>query len=222
MTITLIILASLMIAIGVWNYLFYPRQLMPVGDLVEVATPEPERYHNDCVHPCIRQVGKSYLFVHSPLYKTPEIENPIVYWSQNYRSFTKGFVVAETPQGGGFNSDPNVYYEDGICYVLYREAYSPFCEQLGTKQVVLERHATIDLSTGEFGTWSEPRVLIKNDYLAGDVTQCPILVKQDGKYRIYAAYYQYHPKRESVGLAIWESNSLQGVDCKFVMRCRGG
>ncbi len=208
-------------ALGIIGYVFYPKQIMPVGEPCVVLTPEVEKYHNDCLHPCIRQVGNAYIFVQSPYYGwNSKKENPIVYISDNPTMFTNGILLADTPEYG-FNSDPNVFVEDSICYVLWREFTTPLCDSLGVGIAVVERHATFNTCSATFGEWSDKRVLIKNDFANGDVTQCPILMKEDGKYRIYAAYYQYTPTRESIGLAVWESGCLQGVDCEFV-KCAMG
>ncbi len=208
--------------IGIFAYVFYPKQIMPIGEPCVVLTPEVEKYHNDCLHPCIRQVGNAYIFVQSPYYGwNSQVENPIVYISDNLTVFTNGIVLADTPLKG-YNSDPNIFIDDSICYVLWRECNTLLCDSISAEYAVVERHATFNTRSATFGEWSDKRVLIKNDFPRGDVTQCPILMKEDGKYRIYAAYYQYTPTRESIGLAVWESGCLQDVDREFIKCTMGG
>ena len=59
--------------------------MLPVGEQVSVTTIQPEKYHHDCLHPCIRYseqgfAGYHYWMVQSPYYAwNNKVENPIVY-----------------------------------------------------------------------------------------------------------------------------------------------
>lgn len=54
-----IVLVIFVIACAVYAYMYYPQQLMPIGEKVYVRTIEPEKYHHDCLHPCIRYDAQS-------------------------------------------------------------------------------------------------------------------------------------------------------------------
>ena len=75
-----VIAVILTVAIAAYFYLFHPQQRMPIGDPVEVRAVQPEKYHHDCLHPCVRYDAKSdkYLMAQSPYYAwNNKVENPM-------------------------------------------------------------------------------------------------------------------------------------------------
>ena len=186
---------------------------MPVGEPIFIETPEPEKYHNDCLHPCIRRASDgSFVMVQSPYYAwNNQIENPMIYHSNSLTGFGMGRLLEGTPEYG-FNSDPNVFVEDSLVYAFYREFGTPLCQELGMGEVVIGGRIN-DLDTMQF---VDKRICICNKWHQGDVTQCPILMKHNRKYLFYAAWYQYSPERKNKGLAIWEGSSLDEPDFQLI------
>lgn len=70
-----------------WFVRFYPQQRVIAKDIsqIVVLTPDSAKYHNDCLHPCVRYyedgfTGYSYWIAQSPYYAgNNKIENPILY-----------------------------------------------------------------------------------------------------------------------------------------------
>lgn len=199
------------VLIGWYLYRFYPRQQMPIGKPLLITTPQPEKYHNDCLHPCIREMMMdSFVMVQSPYYGwNNKIENPIIYMSSSLENFGAGRLLADTPNNGGYNSDPNVFVDDSLVYVFWRECETKRCKEKGVQEMVigglLRKVDSQCINTYLADSWS-----------GGDMTQCPILLKHDGKYMFFAVWYQYGPIRKNKGIAIWEGNSLERPDFRLM------
>lgn len=201
----------IVIAIVVYFYMYYPQQLMPIGEPVEVTTIQPEKYHNDCLHPCIRydaSTGKYYM-AQSPDYGwNNKVENPMFYASDDYMQWHTGSLIADTPETG-YNSDPNIYVEGDKVFFIWRECHTPLCDSLGC----------VNATVGgwiENGKLENKHVLCTNNGHEGDKEQCPILIKHDGMYLIYGAWYQYEPERKNMGIAIWKSISLDNPKFELI------
>ena len=209
-----ITLALLVLGIGIYVWLFYPQQLIDPKTIlpVEVTTPEPEKYHNDVLHPCIRKMSNGkYVMVQSPWYHCQDgIENPILYISDDPMHWNNGIVVEDTP-AKGYNSDPTVFEENGRVYILWREVETPFGEANNTTI------ATVGVYTDDYGkSFSEKKIYIANDDIRIDTEMSPIVIKYKDKYRIYASWYQMWRKdRHNLGIAIWEGTSLENPDFKL-------
>lgn len=205
------ILAIVIVAVSVYCYLFYPYQIMPIGEPVEVTTVETEKYHNDCLHPCIRyseKIGKYYMS-QSPYYGwNNKVENPMYYESNDFMKWHNGLLIADTPEKG-YNSDPNIYIEDGKVFFIWRECHTPLCDSLGCA------NATVG-GWIENGKLTKKHVLCTNESHEEDKEQCPILMEHDGAYFIYAAWYQYEPERKNKGIAIWKGTSLENPDFELM------
>lgn len=199
----------MVVVIGWYFYRFYPQQQMPVGKPIYVATPEPDKYHNDCLHPCIRRAGDgSFVMVQSPYYGWNEkIENPMIYHSNSLTDFGLGNLLEDTP-ACGYNSDPNVYVEDSLIYAFYRVFNTPLCQELGMNEVVVGGR----MGDSDTMPFIDKHICIGNKWSQGDLTQCPILMKYGGRYFFYAVWYQYAPERKNKGIAIWEGSSLEAPD----------
>lgn len=195
-----IIALLLVVVIAIYFYLYYPQQRMPIGEPVEVRTVEPEKYHHDCLHPCIRYDAKSgkYYMAQSPDYGwNNKVENPMFYESDDYMLWMDGKLLADTPEKG-YNSDPNICLcEDGKIFYLWRECETPLCDSLNSMFVTVGGYI-------KDGKLDKKRVLAIDDWKEGDTEQCPIMIERDGKRYIYAAWYQYKPVRKNKGIAIWE------------------
>lgn len=205
-------LAALIIVIVCYAFRFYPQQQMPVGESIYIKTIEPEKYHNDCLHPCVRELRDgSFVMVQTPYYGwNNKVENPMVYFSDDIRDWGMGRLLVDTPLKG-FNSDPNVFVEDSMVYAFWRVFGTSLCDEYGMDEIVVGGDLEVIIGRG-----IPENMYIWNDWNKGDLTQCPILIKHDDKYLFYAAWYQYGPKREGKGVAIWEGSSLEKPDFKLV------
>lgn len=213
---TYILFFSALVIIGLLIYLirFYPKQMMPVGKYISIQTPNPDKYHNDCLHPCIRHIsegfcGYNWWMVQSPYYQRDcSLENPILYYSKNSDipiNWEPVAIVRDTPPEG-FNSDPSLFYEDGKLWIFWREVGTPQCEQLGVKK------ATVGCFTENGREFSSVKVYLTDNCADEDKEQCPILIKRGSRYLFYAVHYQYQPIRQNKGIAIWEGTSLESPD----------
>lgn len=190
---------------------------MPFGSPVKIKTPEYEKYHNDCLHPCVRYIPSGFLgynwwMVQSPYYnRNNSIENPILYYSNDttfpFKWECMG-VIRDTPDKG-FNSDPTLYYEDNKLWIFWRECFTPLCENLNVSM------ATVGYSTIDGVNFNELKVFLTQKDEHFDMEQCPILIKRNNKYLFYAVHHQYKPIRKCLGLAIWEGTSLESPDFKL-------
>ena len=196
-------------------YLYYPQQMMPVGCNVYVETPEPQKYRNDCLHPCIRydSIRNEYHMAQSPYYGgNIELENPMYYRSGDYMRWSNGVVLAETPESG-YNSDPCIMLLDDTIIYTWRECNTPLCDSLGC----------INATVGGFlkdGKLTEKRVMAVNYASHYDLELCPIIFdggvqcldNRYGRMVMYAAWYQYQPKRLNKGVALWSAKSVDELD----------
>ena len=195
-----IVLVVFVIACAVYAYLYYPKQSMPVGEAIAVRTIDPDKYHNDCLHPCIRFAAKSskYLMAQSPYYAwNNQVENPMFYVSVDYKVWNNGVLIADTPERG-YNSDPNICLcENGELIYLWRECATPLCDSLGCTR------ATVGGRLKPDGTLEEMRVYCINYGDTEDIEQAPVMIEHNGEKYIYAAWYQFEPERKNKGIAIW-------------------
>ena len=210
----LLICIAAVTACVIWCILFYPQQIVSSADIVqlEVQTPDTAKYHNDCLHPCIRRMSDGkYVMVQSPwFFYNDSVENPILYISDDPSSWDKGIVVEGTPVKG-YNSDPNVFVNGNRIYVFWREVDTPLCEQLGV------HCATVGVYTDDEGkTFSEKKVYLTSADQGVDTEMCPILMKHGDVYRFYATWYETErTNRHNLGVAIWEGKSLDNPDFRL-------
>lgn len=188
---------------------------MPVGEPVIVTTIDTTKYHNDCLHPCIRYEASSgkYYMAQSPYYAwNNQVENPMMYESDSYMEWHNGSLIADT-QEKGFNSDPNIcLLSNGDIYYLWREFGTPLCDSIGATAV------TVGGILNEDGRLSGEQVLCVNTHNNGDVEQAPVMIERNGQRYIYAAWYQYEPVRKNKGIAIWREDAdcaKGGHMCKY-------
>lgn len=206
------LIVVLLCAVAIYTYLFYPQQSMLVGEPVSVTTIDTTKYHNDCLHPCIRydaKTGKCYM-AQSPYYAwNNKVENPMFYESDRYTDWYNGNLIAETPETG-FNSDPNIcILGNGDIYYLWREFGTPLCDSIGAIAV------TVGGVLNQDRQLSEKQLLCINNYADGDVEQAPVMIEHNGERYIYAAWYQYDPMRKNKGIAIWQEQA-EGEPFKLV------
>ena len=204
----------LMVAVLLYGWRFYPRQVISPSEvqLVNVRTPNAEIYHHDCLHPCVRSVESTnidyaYWMVQSPYYQwDSKVENPILYRANIIDSIgLNGTIVADTPDKG-FNSDPCLFIEDSVVYVFWREFGTPLCRDNGCSPI------TVGVNTQDGIHFSSKQLFLKNVWKDGDTEQSPILLKRDSLYYFYSVWYEYAPERKNRGIAIWTGTSLSNPD----------
>jgi hypothetical protein len=213
-TVSFIFICGALLGLSVLWIRFYPHQRMPIGEVVDIITPE-EKYHNDCLHPCIRYYEKSFAGYHYWLVQTPwyfyenKLENPILYKTNNLSDFGDGVVVCDA-HDCGYNSDPVIFREGDKLYVFWREYQTPLCNELGCQK------ATVGVYTYDGITFSEKLVYLTDNHIDSDTEQSPILIKRNTeegvRYYFYATWYQYKPEPRNNGIAIWEGTSLESPD----------
>lgn len=194
----------LLCVIAVYTSLFYPKQSMPVGEPVLVTTIDTAKYHNDCLHPCIRYDAQTgmYFMAQSPYYAwNNKVENPMFYSSDTYMEWTDGVLIEDTPETG-YNSDPNISHsENGEIIYLWRECDTPLCDSLGCASVTVGGEISIE------GQLKQKQIYCINYSRTEDAEQCPIIIEHNGERYIYAAWYQYEPERKNKGIAIWTQDA---------------
>lgn len=198
----LVILTIVLIIVVAGGGKYYPKQKMPIGQLLSLTTPNPDKYKNDCLHPCIRYINDSvYLMVQTPYYGwNNKVENPIFYSSKDCRKWDNGTLLINTPITG-FNSDNGVYYENDSIFVYWREGYTPLADTMKNDYVTVGGYLDND-------SLCSVKPLLVNCRANGDTEMCPILMKKDSIYRFYASWYEFEPERKNIGIAIWESKFI--------------
>lgn len=198
-------LTMLLVGLGLYFYMYYPAQTMPIGETIEVRTIQPEKYHHDCLHPCIRYDESSgkYYMAQSPYYAwNNKVENPMFYESDNYTSWHNGILIADTPEKG-YNSDPNICIcENGNIQYIWRECSTPLCDSLGCTYVIIGGCVDKD------GVLAQRQVYCCNYSNEVDFVQAPVMIEYKGERYIYATWYQYEPERKNKGIAIWKEDTL--------------
>lgn len=196
------LLVVLLCAIAVYSYLYYPQQSMPVGEPVYVTTIDTAKYHNDCLHPCIRfdAMSGKYYMAQSPYYAWDnKIENPMFYKSDTYMEWTNGTLIENTPETG-FNSDPNIYIcANGEIVYLWRECFTSLCDSIGCTYVTVG-------GVLDEGKVKDKYILCAHQGPNEDTEQAPVMIEHNGERYIYATWYQYEPIRRNKGIAIWKED----------------
>lgn len=215
---TIILLFLTICIVLIYVIRFYPNQSCVIPVKININTPEYGKYKNDCLHPCMRYVesginGHKWWMVQTPFYgRNSSIENPILYYSDD-NVFPKNWVptkiIASTPSKG-FNSDPNLFFDNGKLWVFWREFMTPLCDSLHVSKV------TVGVYSIDGIHFSSPRLYLTHKDLSSDSEQAPVIIRKNNKYYFYATNYQYSPKRKNNGIAIWEGSSLENPDFKLI------
>ena len=180
-------------------------------------TPQPEKYQNDNIHPCVRNIpnfaGHDWWMVTTPYPNNDSsVENPILYYGDSGNggvpptSWQGGIVVEDTPTSG-YNSDGNLYFDGTRLWIFWRENYTPDCTTHNVDRGVFARYTT------DGSTFSEKYYFCGNDFSktgkTGDTEMCPCVIDIDGSLKMLATFYEFTPNRNSYGLSVWGS---EGID----------
>lgn len=193
------------VLLGAFFCMYYPCQSMAEGEQVYLITPDSSKYHNDCLHPCIRYDSTSglYFMAQSPYYGwNNKLENPMFYSSTDYKKWDNGHLISDTPERG-YNSDPNICLcGNGDIQYIWRECGTPLCDSLGCTYVIVGGRVRLD------GELVEKQIYCCNYSQEEDLVQAPVMVEYEGERYIYATWYQYVPERKNRGIAIWKEDTL--------------
>lgn len=195
------------------------KNIMPYGVSVLASTPEPEKYLNDNIHPCVRYIADGFAGHKWWMTTTPypnynaRVENPILYYGDSETdgvppaSWQGGVVVEDTPSDG-YNSDDNLYFDGTRLWVFWRENNTPDCLAHNTTRATFGRY-TLD---GE--TFSEKKFFAPLGFnevgKTGDCEMCPCVRMVGNTLIMYGTYYEFSPVKRDYGLSIWhiDNNDL--------------
>lgn len=213
--------------------------IMDEGVLCEHDPINEQENHGDVVHPCVRYIDKGYLghkwwMVYTPYYgSNSELENPILcysdsllpptYWNVAYEIQAKPII--------GYNSDPTLFYDDSLLYVIWRENLTKKCSESGNARAsfgAIVEETRINNIIG-------PIVYTSNKNIDSEVSPTFLLANEGSvvcfamHIRFYANFYQkltktfkaifakfalildllgFWSQQKSYGIAIWKSSSI--------------
>lgn len=185
------------------------QNAMGRGKEVLASTPEPEKYFDDLIHPCIRYIpdgfaGHKWWMIATPYRDSnSKIENPILYYGDSGKgdvpplTWTAVGIVEGTP-ATGYNSDPCILHDGSRLWVFWRENYSPDCKKNSISRGTFGKYTTNGIKFGEKRLYAPE----KRDTI--DSEMCPIVVNFEGRIRLYASNYEFKPHRRSLGLSVWD------------------
>lgn len=194
---------------------------MKLGVKVSAPTPEPEKYFDDLIHPCVRFIpngfgGHKWWMIASP-YRgfNSAIENPILYYGDSTdddavpTNWIAVGVMEETPKNG-YNSDPSIYFDGEGLWVFWRENATPSCNE---NKIV----------RGTFGKYSKDGITFGTKKLFAeelsrteDSEMCPIIMSINGQIKLYGDHHLFTPNRIPLGLSIWDLPENDLFKNKFV------
>lgn len=208
--------------------------LMAKGQRCFVLGQEKNESHGDIVHPCVRYIpevfrGHKWWMVYTPYYgANAAIENPLLCWGEeNGNEAPTTWHVEEMVKNGyakGYNSDPNLYYEDGKLFIYWRENDT---ERLLARG--LHRGTFVKVySENGFNEYEEPVLVEDMEY--EDKETCPTFIKIGNEYRAYSMHLVFkneklvgnhlfqkicsytdllglYSQQKFKGIALWSSNS---------------
>lgn len=196
--------------------------LMELGVKLTIPTPNPEKYFDDLIHPCVRYIeggfgGHDWWMVATPFRGNDDsIENPILFYGDSRDGglppveWFASAIVEDTPSQG-YNSDGAIFIEQDKLWVFWRENHTQDCYSSNYKR------ATFGRSTVDGFSFSEKKVFAGEKSLVKDSELCPIILKRDGMISLYGAHYEFKPRRQSHGLAVWNLDGDNLESSKFEM-----
>ena len=177
------------------QYIIFGRRktgIMPKGQRCVVLGQEDNESQGDIVHPCVRYIpeefrGHKWWMVYTPYYgANASIENPRLCWGEEKDdSAPSNWHVEDIVKDGyekGYNSDPNLYYEDGKLYVYWRENDT---ERLLARGLHRGTFVKVYTETG-VEEYEEPVLAEEKEY--EDKETCPTFIKVGGEYLAYGMH----------------------------------
>lgn len=198
----------------------FSNDAMPLGVKVDAPTPQPEKYLNDLIHPCIRFIPGGFAGHHWWMIASPFpnhnvlVENPILYYGDEDVNgapplkWTAVGVIEDTPPVGSL-SDPGIYFDGSGLWCYWRENDTSDCHNLGYRRVT-------------FGKFSQDgRTFGPKKFFAGETSEsvdhelCPIICKVNGQVRLYGSHHKFKPEHTPYGLSIWDIKDNNLKDNSF-------
>ena len=169
--------------------------IMAKGQRCVVVDQEDDDSQGDIVHPCVRYIsegfrGHKWWMVYTPyLGANAFIENPRLCWGEdNGADAPVKWHLEDIVKAGynkGYNSDPNLYYEDGKLYVYWRENDT---ERLLSKGLHRGTYCKIYHENGS-EEYEDPVLTESMEY--EDRETCPTFIKVGMDYYAYAMHLRF-------------------------------
>lgn len=186
---------NLLVIYRKFQYAIFGRSetgILAKGQRCVVIGQDEDDSQGDIVHPCVRYIpegfrGHKWWMVYTPyLGANAFIENPRLCWGEDNGTYApvKWHLedIVKAGYNKGYNSDPNLYYEEGKLYVYWREN--------DTERLLVRgfHRGTFCKVYSEAGTeeYEEP-VLFENKEFE-DKDTCPTFIKVGDEYRAYAMH----------------------------------
>lgn len=171
--------------------------IMPQGTLCSHEAFEEEINHGDVVHPCVRYIPEGYeghcwWMVYTPYFAANEkTENPILFYAESNDNTPptewKFLCQVQKQPEKGYNSDPTLFYDNGILYVIWRENFTSRCENAGFVRACFATKVQVDGVGKIFG----PLVGTKESEVDTEVSPT-FFRSNDGIYHCYAMHLKFH------------------------------
>lgn len=156
---------------------------------------ETDNSQGDIVHPCVRYIsqgfrGHKWWMAYTPyLGANANIENPRLCWGEeNGEGSPVKWHIEDIVKNGyiiGYNSDPNLYYENGKLYVYWRENDTDRLLSRGAHRGTFCKVYS-ETSVEEY---DEPVLSEKMEY--EDKETCPTFIKTGEVYSAYAMHLRF-------------------------------
>jgi hypothetical protein len=194
----------------------------PTGDILRLGvkltapTPEPKKYHNDLIHPCVRYIpqgigGHQWWMVGTPYYNRDfHIENPILFYGDSRPGGLPPLKytavrILEDSDPSGYNSDPCLYFDGSKLWIFWRENNTKSCLANNVYR------ATFGVYTTDGKIFSKKKMYATELSKDQDSEVCPIVMKIGDQIKLFGCHHSFSPKRVPFGLSIWnlENNNLE-------------
>lgn len=216
----------------------YEFGVMNPGERCKVLGQEDNESHGDIVHPCVRYIpegfrGHKWWMAYTPYYSSNSaIENPHLCWGEEngnnppLKWHVEDIVMEKF--GRGYNSDPNLFYEDDKLYVYWREN--------DTERLLISglHRGTFCKIYTEYDKQDIEKPVLTEILEFEDRETCPTFIRVGNKYCAYAMHLVFKNKliikrsflskfvaltdllgfysqQKFKGIALWESTSAEGI-----------
>lgn len=196
---------------------------MKLGTKLVAPTPNPEKYFDDLIHPCVRYIeggfsGHEWWMVATPYQGNDDsMENPILFYGDSREGglpplqWTPVKVIEDTPSKG-YNSDGSIFFDQDKLWVFWRENHTDDCHSHNYERATFGRYTTDGI------TFSEKKLFAGEKSFDRDSELCPIILKRNNKIFLYGGNYEFKPKRRPHGIAIWDIENNDLLNSEFIKR----
>ncbi len=197
------------------------KDAMKLGIKLSAPTPQPEKYFDDLIHPCVRFIPEGFAGHQWWMIGTPYrggnalIENPILYFGDSEVDslppikWSAVGIIEETPSQG-YNSDPNLYSDGEKLWVFWRENGTLDCISRGFARATFGKYTT------DGTNFSEKKFFAGEKSWTEDHQVSPTVIDFNGDIKFYGVKHQFTPFRIPLGLTIWEIADNDLVNNHFI------